>query len=295
MDRDFEKKLMTIIETYIDALEAYESDFRNRLSKTLGGISPERLRSLPSDMWSSVSGLQNEYWMLNIFQDSKYAQDYYDKTLKTFQESGINLSPDAENGVIFEGLLLESLKESSNMDINYSTLPSVRLKYDYEGIGFLKKHGDIAFMINGIKLPVLIDAKYSSDRSQIISTLSQHFNNTTDLEKQLVTEIHRGLSESISFNKNQGYEWIKDYVNAKQLKEKGQIGEAKNVFLKGVKVPKILIYVFKDKGLWSSQVVKELEGRVIENAKVIRQKNNKASIGGSFTKDWLWYGVSKSK
>jgi hypothetical protein len=50
MDRDFEKKLMTIIETYIDALEAYESDFRNRLSKTLGGISPERLRSLPSDM-----------------------------------------------------------------------------------------------------------------------------------------------------------------------------------------------------------------------------------------------------
>lgn len=144
--------------------------------------------------------------MLNIFQDSKYAQDYYNKTLKTFQESGINLSPDAENGVIFEGLLLESLKESSNMDINYSTLPSVRLKYDYEGIGFLKKHGDIAFMINGIKLPVLIDAKYSSDRSQIISTLSQHFNNTTDLEKQLVTEIHRGLAESISFNKNQGYE-----------------------------------------------------------------------------------------
>ncbi len=295
MDKDFEKKLMTIIETYIGALEAYESDFRNRLSKTLGGISPERLYSLPSDMWSSVSGLQNEYWMLNIFQDSKYAQDYYNKTLKTFQESGINLSPDAENGVIFEGLLLESLKDSGSMDINYSTLPSVRLKYDYEGIGFLKKHGDIAFMINGIKLPVLIDAKYSSDRSQIISTLSQHFNNTTDLEKQLETEIHRGLSESISFNKNQGYEWIKDYVNAKQLKEKGQIGEAKNIFLKGVKVPKILIYIFKDKGLWSSQVVKELEGQVIENAKVIRQKNNKASIGGSFTKDWLWYGVSKSK
>jgi hypothetical protein len=36
-----------------------------------------------------------------------------------------------------------------------------------------------------------------------------------------------------------------------------------------------------------------LEDQVINNAKVISNKNNKTAIGKAFNKDWLWYGNMK--
>ena len=202
MNNNFERKIRGIIEQYIKILEGYEASFRRDLSKELG-VSENKLYLLPMDMYYTVSGLSNEYWMHNIFmqEDSKYAQEYYDKTLESFKRSGKELTDDERNGVIFESLLLQALKEKTPLEIDsgYSVLPDVKTKFDFEGVGFQKKHGDIVFTIHGLKIPIYIDAKYSNDRSQIISKTGQSFNNVDDLQQQIISEIHRGLSKSISF------------------------------------------------------------------------------------------------
>lgn len=300
MDREFRNKLEEIIETYILALRSYEKEFRNYLSKELG-ISESRLYSLPMDMWSVVGGLQNEYWMHHIFdtEASSFAKEYYDKTIQSFLESGKELTDVTENGVIFETMLIDTLKEIPGFNAKgYSGIPTIKTKFDFEGIGYKKGHGDIAFTINGIMMPMLIDAKYSTDRSQIISRTEEQFNNATDIEKQIIAEIHRGIAKSISYKtdkyKNQvGFEWIRAWKAAKDEKDMGRIERAKDYFKAGVRIPKILIYIFKDKGMWSSEVVASLENQVITNAMVIRKNNNKAPIGGAYYKDWLWYGNGK--
>ncbi len=290
---NLEYRIKEIIDTYIQILEGYEASFRRDLSKELG-ISEDRLYLLPMDMYYTVGGLSNEYWMHNIFmqEDSKYAQEYYDKTLESFRRSGKELTDEEENGVIFEALLLQSLKESPlNIESSYNVLPTVKTKFDFEGVGFEKRHGDIAFTIHGIKIPILIDAKYSNDRSQIISRTGQYFDNIHNLEQQIINEVHRGLSKSISFEGDDA--WVRAYMKAKEAKEKGDIQSATKIYKIGKRQPKILIYIFKDKGMWSSQVVFDLEDQVINNAKVISNKNNKTAIGKAFNKDWLWYGNMK--
>lgn len=294
MNKELEYKIREIINAYIRALESYETSFRMDMSNKLG-VSESRLYLLPSDMYNTISGLKNEYWMHNVFmdEDSKYAQDYYDKTLQSFAKSGKVLNNETENGVIFEAMLLQALKEIPGTKIqdSYSVLPNVKSEFDFEGIGFNKRHGDIAFTIQGIKIPVLIDAKYSTDRSQIISRTGQEFNNINDLQSQIINEIKRGLSNSIAYDGKDT--WMQAYTKAIEEKKAGHLDEAKYHYKIGKKQPKILIYIFKDKGMWSSQVVAELEDRVVDNASVIYAKNNKTAIGKAFNKDWLWYGNMK--
>lgn len=294
MNKELEYKIREIINTYIRALESYETSFRMDMGNKLG-VSESRLYLLPNDMYNTISGLKNEYWMHNIFmdEDSKYAQDYYDKTLQSFAKSGKVLNNETENGVIFESMLLQALKEIPGTKIqdSYSVLPNVKSEFDFEGIGFNKRHGDIAFTIQGIKIPVLIDAKYSTDRSQIISRTGQEFNNINDLQSQIINEIKRGLSNSIAYDGKDT--WMQAYTKAIEEKKAGHLDEARCHYKIGKKQPKILIYIFKDKGMWSSQVVAELEDRVVDNASVIYAKNNKTAISKAFNKDWLWYGNMK--
>ena len=77
-------------------------------------------------------------------------------------------------------------------------------------------------------------------------------------------------------------------MQAKRESEKGNVNKASQIYKKiGKQQPKILIYIFKDKGLWSSQVVIELEDRIVNNAEVINDKNNRTAIGKAFNKDLL--------
>ena len=69
--------------------------------------------------------------------------------------------------------------------------------------------------------------------------------------------------------------------------------DSKTHYAIGKKSPKILIYIFKDKGLWSSQVLIELKDQVVKNALQIKKRNNKTWIGKAYNKDWLWYGSTK--
>lgn len=297
MDSEFRRKLESVINKYINGLQAFEKSFRSDMSRRIG-VSADRLYTLPQDMYYVVSGLQNEYWMHEIFmsEDNQYARDYYNKTMESFKKSGIKeLSQDEENGVIFESLLVQALKDEPGFTVEESSQPlhNVKTTYDFEGVGFQKRHGDIAFVIQGMKIPILIDAKYSTDRSQIISRTGEKFNDTSDLDKQITLEINRGLAESIAFNKTDGPQWINSYVEALKAKDAGDIELSKEIFRQGISVPKILIYIFKDRGMWSSQVVEDLRDDVINNALTIKKHNNHASIGGAYSKDWLWYGRTK--
>lgn len=291
----FENELNNIIDRYIKALESYEKTFRMDLSKNLG-ISEGRLYLLPTDMYNVVGGLQNEHWMHHVFlqEDNKYAKEYYDKTIKSFEAEGKTLTDEMRDGAIFEAMLIQALKDQKGLTLDYqgsTTLSHLKTKFDFQGVGFHKKHGDIVFTINGLAIPVLIDAKYSTNRAQIISQTGEYFNNINDLSNQITDEINRGLSRSIAYNSDDT--WLRAYLKAMEEKEKGNLESARTHYVIGKKSPKILIYIFKDKGMWSSQVLIDLKDQVIRNALQIKKKNNKTWIGKAYNKDWLWYGSAK--
>lgn len=292
---NFETEITTIINKYIKALESYEKTFRVDLSKHLG-ISEGRLYLLPSDMYNVVGGLQNEYWMHHVFlqEDNKYAKEYYDKTIKSFEADGKTLTKEMNDGAVFEAMLVQALKDQKGLTLDYqgsTTLSHVKTRFDFEGMGFYKKHGDIVFTIDGLKIPVLIDAKYSTNRAQIISQTGEYFNDIDDVGNQIINEINRGLSRSIAYNNDDT--WFKAYLKSIEEKEKGDLKSAATHYTIGRNSPKILIYIFKDKGMWSSQVLISLKDQVIKNALQIKKKNNKTWIGKAYNKDWLWYGSAK--
>lgn len=293
--KEFENEVERIINQYIRALESYEKSFRMDLSKRLG-VSESRLYLLPSDMYNVVGGLKSEYWMHHVFmqEDNKYAREYYDKTMRSFEAEGKQLTEEMKDGAMFEAMLLQALKDQSGMqigEIGSTSLSHLKTQFDFEGIGFQKRHGDIVFTIEGLKIPVLIDAKYSTNRAQIISQTGDYFNNIDDVGTQIVGEINRGLSKSISYNGDDT--WLKAYLKAVEERDKGNLASSKTHYSIGKKSPKILIYIFKDKGMWSSQVLIELKDQVTKNALQIKRKNNKTWIGKAYSKDWLWYGSTK--
>lgn len=291
----FEVEINGIIDKYIKALESYEKTFRMDLSKHLG-VPEGRLYLLPTDMYNVVGGLKNEYWMHHLFlqDDNKYAREYYDKTIKSFEAEGKTLTDEANDGAVFEAMLIQALKDEQGLTLDQggnSTLSHLKTKFDFEGMGYYKKHGDIVFTINGLKIPVLIDAKYSTNRAQIISQTGEYFNNIDELGGQIINEIQRGLSRSISYYGDDT--WFKAYLKAIEEKGKGNLQSAKTHYAIGKKSPKILIYIFKDKGMWSSQVLIDLKDQVVKNALQIKKKNNSTYIGKAYNKDWLWYGSAK--
>jgi hypothetical protein len=292
---NFEVEINSIIDKYIKALESYEKTFRMDLSKHLG-VSESRLYLLPTDMYNVVGGLKNEYWMHHLFlqDDNKYAREYYDKTIKSFEAEGKILTDEANDGAVFEAMLIQALKDEQGLTLDQgggSTLSHLKTKFDFEGMGYYKKHGDIVFTINGLKIPVLIDAKYSTNRAQIISQTGEYFNNIDELGGQIINEIQRGLSRSISYYGDDT--WFKAYLKAIEEKGKDNLQSAKTHYAIGKKSPKILIYIFKDKGMWSSQVLIDLKDQVVKNALQIKKKNNSTYIGKAYNKDWLWYGSAK--
>lgn len=299
-ETELKNELIKIFDKYVKILSSYEKTFRNNLANRLKNITSEQLYRLPMEMYEQVSFLKNESTMIYIFEklSDKYAKDYYQKTVDSFKRSGKLLdSIYQNNGFIYEAMLASTLKNfdssiepSSILNKGISALKTV---YDFEGIGFEGHHGDI--VIKGLEIPVYIDAKYSTDYSQIIETTADKWNNEEDISKQIIREIHRGIGKGISYKPlKKGNElWVTSYIKAEKYKSIKDIDAAKNFYKKGFLEPKILIYIFKDRGLWSSQVIEGLKDRVIDNAINIKRKNGDAFIKGADTKGWLWYGRSK--
>lgn len=300
-EMEFAKQLEQIFLRYVKILEGYENTFRVNLARRIPTLTASQLYRLPMEMYMEVKDLQNESTMMYIFSNmsDKYAQDYYEKTVQSFMKSGKLLDSDSQDaGFVFEALLISALKNiegSSEASGSPSQmLSALKSKYDFQGIGIQGHHGDIAITFKGLELPIYIDAKYSTDRSQIIDTTSQKWNGSTDLAKQIIAEIHRGIGQGIAYNpKKDNDQWVRLYIAAQKQKDAGNIEQAKEIYKKGYLVPKTLIYIFKDKGMWSSEVVDELKGQVINNALSIKRKNGQAFIKGGDTKGFLWYGKSR--
>lgn len=298
---EFAKKLEAIFNQYVKILEGYENSFRTDLARRIPTISASQLYRLPAEMYAQVQDFKNENTMLFVFSNlsDKYAQDYYQKTIKSFMKSGKLLDSDSQDaGFIFEAMLIAALKNIQPTQDGGGTpgnlLSTLKSKYDFEGVGIEGKHGDIAVTLKGLRIPIYIDAKYSTDRSQIIDTTNQKWNTSKDVCNQIIAEIHRGIGEGIAYDaKKDGNQWVKLYMQAKAQKDLGNDRQAREIYKQGFLIPKTLIYIFKDRGMWSSEVVDDLKGTVINNALSIKRKNGQAFIKGADTKGWLWYGKSR--
>lgn len=115
-----------------------------------------------------------------------YAKNYYEKTLESFARAGKILNDDEINGIVFETLLLEALRNIKGItaedNINtLSNLNKLKSKLDYKGVGLKGKHGDIELVLQGVDMSMYVDAKYSIDRSIIISKTDDTFSNTYDV------------------------------------------------------------------------------------------------------------------
>lgn len=99
-------------------------------------------------------------------------------------------------------------------------------------------------------------------------------------------EIQRGIGESIAYDSKKGDDWLSDFINAKSFKDYDR-NLALQYYKQGFLVPKILIYIFKDKGAWSSEVLAELEDKVVTNAQQIQAQHGMTKSGGNFKKSWL--------
>ena len=300
-DRELENMVRNIIEDYIDILERYERTFRDQIAKrAVGyGITEGDLIRLPQEIFSLVRDYHNEWFMHDCFSDlsDKYAKTYYEKTLESFAKSGKILNDDEINGTIFETLLLDALRNIKGMNVgdNINTvdnLNKLKSKLDYEGVGLKGKHGDIEIILKGVNMPMYIDAKYSTDRSIIISKTEEKFSNTYDVWQEILEEIQRGIEESIAYDKKRGGEWVSEFIHGKSYRD-FDTKMALEHYTKGFLVPKILIYIFKDRGSWSSEVLEELEDRVVANAQRIQSQHGITKSGENFSKSWLWYGGNK--
>ena len=116
--KEFENEINRIVDQYVRALESYEKSFRMDLSKRLG-VSESRLYLLPADMYNVVGGLKSEYWMHNVFlqEDNKYAREYYDKTIQSFEAEGKKLTDEMRDGAMFESMLLQALKDQAGKNV----------------------------------------------------------------------------------------------------------------------------------------------------------------------------------
>lgn len=305
MNNDIEKWIHKAVETYVDILEDYERTFRKQISNQMVGygITEQDLIALPREMHNLVKDYWDDKYMLSCFYNlsDNYANKYYEKTIESFQEHGIDLTIDGENGVIFETLLLHALHNiegviSNNKDIpNLNRLTSTDTSHpnlEFKGVGYKGGHGDYAIMFKGVQMPAYIDAKYSQDRSIVISKTKETFNSPDDIEYDIIDEVQRGIEESIAYNKNKGGDWYANYIHAISSRDYSEeLG--REYYKAGYKIPKILIYIFKDKGLWASETLEELEERLINNALKITRDRGIQDNGEYYTKAMLWYMKDK--
>jgi len=297
-DRELERMVRNIIEDYRKVLQSYEKTFRGQIAKhAVGyGITEGDLIRLPQEMFNLVRDYHNEWFMHECFSElsDEYSKRYYEKTLESFTSSGRILNDDEINGVIFETLLLDALKNIKGLTIgdNINTvdnLNKLKSKIDYEGVGLKGKHGDIEIILKGVKMPMYIDAKYSTDSSIIISKTEDKFSNTYDVWSEILEEIQRGIEESIAYDKKKGGDWMAEFIHGKSFYDFDRDAAIQH-YTKGFLVPKILIYIFKDRGSWSSEVLSDLEERVVANAQKIQSQHGMTKNGENFSKSWLWYG-----
>ena len=294
----FDNKVREIIEYYIKMTADMESTFRKRLSKSIG-ISEDKLYSLPQELYNMVRiyGIEYDSVLHRLFtevyddENNKYARYYYDKTIESFGEA---LGQNQVNGIEFETLLVSYLQEHAEK-INSDIVLKIKDDYGFQGIGFQGGHGDIRI----IDWPVAFDAKYSAERAEIIRGLTRKgqpipFDNTKDIEEQILNELDRGFKEAITFNIKEADEWIEKYNASWDLWELGNRELAGKVYMEAYETTKNLFYIFKDGGFWASTVMRELEPRLIKNARAIRERNGiNNSTRKAMNKSMLWYADFK--
>jgi hypothetical protein len=152
-----------------------------------------------------------------------------------------------------------------------------------------------------IDLGNYIEVKYSDDYMQVIakthSESTEKFATTDQVWEQIYEEIKKGLEESVSANYSSGWmegdmdaAWDADIllqishggkVNRNLEQEYNKIEEYVNIT-----TPKSIIYIMKNKGLWLSELLGEIEPIVQTNAAYI-VKNKIYGIN----KKRLWYGA----
>lgn len=296
MNSDISDKVERIINQYEDILGLYEERLRRDLkTKTRLDIDWYRLPEMlylefigeANSSAIVMEGLQQWY---DYLDGEGFADDfitYMEQTDKSFNDKGnpiYNWYSSQGQGLIYEGKFVEKGKNPSIDDVAFNTLKAA----GFSGEGYKGKHGDVGFWLKntsqkaleqnpkGVSYKAYIDLKYSSDTMQMFKdsreTSTFRYYSDYDLTERILEELRRGIRDSISYHgSNNKINWDTE------------------VNLKGLTAPKILMYIFKDCGLWSSETLDRNKKIIMSNAKAIWKsvRDNRREVSTSR----LWYSA----
>ena len=283
-EKQLRKELEKIFDDFVSALDLMEQQFRATMAKKANTLLQKNvymdsdLLNLPQEIFQLGLSFSSISWDVYLKNSSnKKAKQYYEDTLKSFADAGKAIAKNSPQdlGVRYESYVINEINKM--IGGGRSTASNVKL-FDVmaagnpQATGILGKYGDMLFP--GVN--TYIDFKYSTHMVQmIVGAHGESKENIIDLEdmgkvdspdilaEKIIQEIYSGVYSSLSHTKR-SEQWLEPALHA--LESGISIEEAAHSSMKAMRYHKILIYIFKNQGMWSSQVVQYLKKPIIERA-----------------------------
>lgn len=291
MNNDITSEVEKIIKEFEKALEIYEKAFQKHLAnktklqlKDWSKIPTYLHQELVGDGLSSDLVEEGYQQLMDLSKADPKFLDYMMETAWSFHNNG-NEMPDlttpAGQGLIFEGQGVTAVENAR--DYTEKVAMNILLDAGFKGTGFKAKHGDAMVWLRtkptaekpkGEAYTAYIDFKYSDDTMQMFKITDDKttfkYGTTEEMTQAIVESLQKGIRSSLSYHGSRNKrEWEKE------------------IGISGAKAAKILIYLFKNEGLWSSETLNRNKATLIKNAKDIFDSlvDNKKEI----RTNRLWY------
>ena len=290
--------IQQIFDDYIKAAKDKEETFRAVL-KTYSNTFPSKtIDELPAYLHKILQTIANRYnfeairtnWINGIKTDNEVFDNYLEAAIKSFQDNpqeGIDLLSE-ENKDNFYGQIYEGL-------FNWIGSKYQGKSISFPGIGTEIHSGDAKILVQGIDIGRYIEIKYSDDYMSIIERSAKEskekYASTDQVYEQINADIQKVLAESVSGNYST--QWKDEYDSIYEQLWRNDVSpetDISSIAQSMVKLPMSLIFLFKNEGLWLSEVYAKIEPIVQDNAdKIIKNKI------GDRLKSQLWYSKMGGK
>lgn len=316
-------EINSIFERHIKNALIYEGTFKNIIKTIEPSIEDKKLNDFPKNLFAYAKDLvkrydfekgRNTYISTGKLFGNSFLTKYMDKAVEDFKnnprESVDLLEPAQQNsfyGQVYEGFIAGITSKPEILNQLLGLDKQGKIGMIGKGVGTERHPGDIQMALKDFNLDKALDlgsyieVKYSDDYMQVINKAhlqsTEKFATTDQVWEQIYEEIEKGLQSSIAANFSTG--WMdEDTSKALDLSlflQTSRNGMSdRNILLEYAKIqeyvststPKALIYIMKSKGLWLSQLLKEVQPIVEKNAAYII-KNKIYGIN----KKRLWYNA----
>ena len=284
IEKQLRQELEKVFDDFINALELMEQIFRDTMAKKANTLLKNNvymdsdLLNLPQEIFklgSSFSSISWDVYLQNSY--NKKARQYYEATIKSFANAGKKIAKDSPQdlGIQYESYVINEINKlisGGRHSASNVKLFDVMTAGNPQATGILGKYGDMLFP--GVN--TYIDFKYSTHMIQmIVGAHGESKESIIELEEmgkvdspdilaeKIIQEIYTGIYSSLSHTQR-SEQWLQPALHA--LESGISIEEAAHSSMKAIRYHKILIYIFKNQGMWSSQVVQYLKKPIIERA-----------------------------